>query len=368
MRLLAFLSPFIVIVVVAMALAVRTGELMPVHVVAWLQMRGKPFIFLPNLSDHSFKLKQEAIRRLRPDILVLGSSRANQWRSAMFRPERFYNSANAIYVQRDFSRMLEELDGYSPRVIIFSIDYFAFTSAWEEVYKHQSRDGLGYPGSPEFKKISLGLMKEAIANPEVFIPFQTEAIHGTPALGLNAIKRGTGFRLDGSYQYGHAILGFPQITVQSAASEIRRGKQWPTLPGTTLGNVQRHEFERFVNLARSKNIILIGVTMPFASQVVHAIEETNGYDIWKEFQSPQTKDWIRSQGVIYFDFTRLESFNGRPDEFVDPFHPSEPAYIRMLLTMLRDPQFRAIFPAMDSAQLEQRLRISTRYESYRNEF
>ena len=36
----------------------------------------------------------------------------------------------------------------------------------------------------------------------------------------------------------------------------------------------------------------------------------------------------------FFNVANLESVGGRPQEFVDPFHPSESAYIRMLLTML----------------------------------
>lgn len=63
-----------------------------------------------------------------------------------------------------------------------------------------------------------------------------------------------------------------------------------------------------------------------------------------------------------------QSFGGTGDEFVDPFHPSEPAYIRMLLTMLRNPEFRSVFPKMNADELANRLRGSSRFESFRNEF
>ena len=92
--------------------------MIPVRLVAWLQ-RSTGRSYSPKLSDHTYKLKQEAIRLRKPKILVLGSSRSNQWRSAMFRPEEFYNAGNAIFLQRDFTRVLEQFGDYAPRVIIF---------------------------------------------------------------------------------------------------------------------------------------------------------------------------------------------------------------------------------------------------------
>jgi hypothetical protein len=49
------------------------------------------------------------------------------------------SSANAIYAVRDFRRAIEDLEDYTPRVIIFSLDYFEFVPAFEAVYKNQSR-------------------------------------------------------------------------------------------------------------------------------------------------------------------------------------------------------------------------------------
>jgi hypothetical protein len=64
----------------------------------------------------------------------------------------------------------------------------------------------------------------------------------------------------------------------------------------------------------------------------------------------------------------MESFAGKADEFADPFHPSEPAYVRMLLAMLDDDRFRALFPDIDAKSLKERLAQATRFEAYRNDF
>lgn len=367
-RLLLFIGPLFAVGTLATLASISTGEMIPVRFVAWLQTFNRPFVFLPKLSDHTYKLKQEAIRLRKPQILVLGSSRSNQWRSAMFRPEEFYNAGNAIFLQRDFTRVLEQFGDYAPRVIIFSIDYFTFVDAWEDTYKGQSKDDIGGPWSREQGKILSGLISELVADPTSLIPLRTDGIYGTYAVGLYAAQTGTGVRIDGSYQYGHAIRGFPQISVQSAVEAIRMGRQWPVLPGSHLGERQRQELQKFARLAKAKGITLIGITMPFAPEVVRALDESPRHEIWKVFQSDDNRKWLQDLGILYFDFTRLDSFGGKSDEFVDPFHPSEPAYIRMLLTMLRNPMFRSVFPKMEADGLQNRLRGSSRLEAFRNEF
>ena len=359
-RLSLFLLPLTVIAILGLGTALICGELLPVRVVAWLQTRGKPFVFLPQFSDHTYRLKLEAVLRRRPEALALGSSRANQWRSAMFRPTEFYNAANAIFVVRDFRRMLEEFGEFTPRVVIFSMDYFTFVPAFEWVYRYQSKSDLGGWASPEQIRIIRDVFVELARNPAV--PWASH--NGVPAVGLAAIRSGVGFRLDGSYHYG------PRDPVggEMFAAAIETGKQWPIVPAARLNDAALRDFESFTELARRKGIALVAVTMPFVPGVRAAMERSPLYEAWRQFESPETKEWIRRQGVIHFDFSKLESFGGRPDEFADPFHPSEPAYIRMLLSMLANDKFRALFPDLDIRDLEKRLRHATVLDAYGNEF
>ena len=361
LRLSLFLLPVVLIGLGGVGLGLFCGELLSVKYVARLQEQGKPFVFLPELSDHSYRLKLEGASRRKPDVLVLGSSRANQWRSAMFRPERFYNAGNAIFLMRDFRRALEELGDVTPRVIIFSIDYFVFLPSYEFVYRLQSREDMGGWLSAELVAIAEGVLAETILRPGAVLGGQHD---GVPALGLSARKTGSGFRLDGSYHYGNA----GPLQAASAVAGIQNGTQWPTKPAERLDDAVLREFERFTDLARKKGIALVGITMPFVPEVSRAMEQSTLYQAWKQFECPQTKEWIRNQGVVYFDFTKLESFGGKSDEFADPFHPSEPAYLRMLLAMLAEPKFRALFPDLDINGLEERLKHSSSTEVFGNEF
>ena len=366
-RLAKFFAPILLLGFIGGAIVLISGELLPVNIVARLQSYGRPFIYLAKFSDHTYRLKIEATIIKKPEILVMGASRSNQWRSAMFRPAVFYNAGNCLYTQRDYRRMLEDIGDNAPRVIIFSVDFYTFNNDWDPTFGMVAYGELSGWGSEEQKKILRDFVDQARSEPQSLIRVPIDPVYGVPALGLMASNTGIGTRLDGSYQYGARILGKQGVSLESAIERTVIGRK-PFQFGARIDQSQRDEFERFVKLARSRGITLIGVTMPFAPPVVDALNRSPKHAIWREFQTPEFGEWIERQGVTYFNFTNLESFGGRPQEFVDPFHPSEPAYIRMLLTMLASSKVRAIFPEIDTNALRKRLAESSDFESYRNDF
>ena len=366
-RLLLFFAPYILFSAVAGTIAAGSGEFLPVTIVAWLQTFREPFLFLPKLSDHTYKLKLEAVRRLKPEILALGASRGNQWRRAMFSPATFYNAANAIYANVDYGRMLDDLGDYAPRVLIVPIDFYTFSDDWDAVFRKTPKDDLNYFDPPELIAILKKSLGEFSRDPMSFVPFQREPVYRMPALGLGAVQFGDGIRIDGSFQYGHVMSGGHLETLEGAMRRLASGIH-PLPFGDHLDPGPRRDFEDFTKLALAKGIAVVGVTLPFDPTLAAALDTSSRHGIWNEFNAPETADWMRRQGVLYFNFMRLDSFGGKPDEFIDPFHPSEPAYIRMLLAMLQDVRFRALFPRMEEASLRQRLSRSTRLEAYGNDF
>src|SRR5689334_22580555 len=104
-----FLLPYAIPIALAQGVLLRLGEVAPTRWVVDRQARGAPFLFLPAYSDHTYALKREAVARFRPHVVALGGSRVNQWRSAMFRPDTFYNAGNAVYGIAHYRRFVEEL-------------------------------------------------------------------------------------------------------------------------------------------------------------------------------------------------------------------------------------------------------------------
>jgi hypothetical protein len=128
------------------------------------------------------------------------------------------------------------------------------------------------------------------------------------------------------------------------------------------------ELERFANLARARGIALVAITMPYLPMVTDALAHSSRHGILADFNSSQMAARLRRLGITHVNLTDLATFDGRADEFVDPFHPTETAVQRMLIAMLARGDVRALLPEVDPAALAGRLNGATRYEVYRHEF
>lgn len=365
-RLAIFLLPLFIVGLVGGGLLLRTGELLPASFVARLQTLLPPFVYLARYTDHTYQLKVAAVEIIEPEIVAMGSSRANQWRSAMFRPMSFYNAGNAFYSISDFSEALEAWGEYSPRIIIMTVDYFMFIDAFQQVAKGKSRND--FLSQLELAVSVKGMAGQALGNLALLYPDQREPIYNVPALGLTAMQTGTGARIDGSYQYGHAMLDYPQVSVEQALDLVSAGNQWPLQGGAALVLEFKQQFEQFARIARERGIKLVAVTPPFDPAVLAALWDSPKHGAFRAFHSPETAAWLRSLGIIYFDFSNLVSINGEGDEFIDPYHPSEPAFVRMLIEMAKSPEIRAILPNLDSEYLARRVAGASRLEVFKNEF
>lgn len=347
-----FAAPYAVVLLIAGLVLALSGEIIPAGWVARLHARGYEFLYLPAFTDHNYQLKLQAARLMRPDVLVIGGSRVNQFRRRMFGTTSSYNACQILYGQEDYRRFLEDLGKEIPKTIIFSLDFYTFNSDYGKVFQHVSYEDLSLWRDRELAVILNGIGR----NPEqlAFLAPPRDPVSGGAALGLQAAKTGNGFRTDGSYQYGLILRGMPNSGAVTRAAGVERVRQGavPFIPAAHLGEKARAELKRFAEDANRKGIRLIAITTPLAPEVVDALDESPDQGAWREFNSPEFGHWVAALGIKHFNFARIESFAGRKIEFIDAFHASETAYDRMMLQMLRDPAFRALVPGADLASIE----------------
>jgi hypothetical protein len=366
-RILAFSAPYQIGLLIALLEGATSGELFPARFAAWLQTFNRPVLYLPKFSDHTFAYKVEAAKLNTPEILVLGPSRANQWRSAMFKG-RFYNAANSTYTFAHDKRFLEELGPAVPKVLILSIDFYMFNEAWDEVFRTVSLTDIDPLNLAEVAPVAAKLAQELAADPRSILRFQRDGLYHVPAIGLSAGLQKMGFRLDGSFQYGPEITGDYSKTFSIEQARVRMSQSAPPFQhGGALAQVKLDELAAVLSMAKSKGISVIGITMPYDPRIVAALNVSPQYGIWRDFRSQEFRGWMKKQGVLYFDFSDIDSFGGRANEFIDPVHPSETAYLRILLKMAEDESARRLLPIDQKALLE-RLAHSTPLEVFRNEF
>ena len=359
-RLAWFAAPYAVVLLVTGAVLALSGEIVPAGWAARLQARGFEFLYLPAFTDHNYQLKLQAARLMRPDVLVIGGSRVNQFRRRMFGTTSFYNAGQVLYGQQDYRRFLEDLGEDIPKTIVFSLDFYTFNSDYGDIFRYVSYQDISLLRGRELALVLEGIAKEP--GQLALLAPPRDPVSGVAALGLQAARNGNGFRSDGSYQYGAILRGVPNsgaVTSAAGAERVRKGAA-PFIPAAHLGESARAELKRFAEEAGRKGIRLIAITTPLAPEVVDALDASADLGAWREFNSPEFAEWVAALGIKHFNFARIESFSGRKAEFMDAFHASETAYDRMMLQMLRDPAFRALVPGADPASIEARIPASER--------
>jgi hypothetical protein len=371
-RVLHFSLPQLAFACVGVFFFAQTGEFTKINsVVNRFQTAGAALLYGPKFSHRTYRLKVEGTAAVKPEILVIGSSRTNQWRSAMFRPYRFYNGGNSVNTQKSYQRFLEEIGLPKPKVVIFSLDFFSLDDTWDSQYQNLAYDDGMDIGSPLYLKVLRSLMDAAAESPRKLIVTK-EPIYSVSALGLNAAQRGGGFRVDGSYQYGPPLSLYKKngewdIEETDSLERIRLGKA-PFVFGDKLSKERLRELEDFAAYAKANGITLIGITMPLYPTTLQSLGRSPRHNNWRYFNSDTMANWINKQGILYFNFSRIETFGGRAEEFVDAFHPSEPAYLRIFLTMMKDARMREIFKDISVSDIENRLVKATPLEAYYNDF
>ncbi len=181
---------------------------------------------------------------------------------------------------------------------------------------------------------------------------------------MRAAASSIGVRNDGSLFYGGYILGTAKPgTLQQDLARLQGGfAPFPKAPHLEPALLEL--FGEFLRRCQAQGIHVIAVSMPYRPEIVAELEASTQHASWHQFQNAQTAEWIKRFGVEYFNFTRLDSFDGHSDEFVDAFHPSERAVIRVLLKMLENDRVRAWLPRLDRADLTSALARAQNLDAY----
>ena len=367
-RVVAFLTLPAIACLVVGYLVIRSGEFLPVRVADWVQRHWGPMTYLPKISDHNYRFKLEGTLSRQPDVLVLGSSRVNQWRSAMFRPLTFYNAGNSAYTTEDLTRFMTDLGAYSPKVLIFPVDFYMFDPNWAKGFDYVVHGDI-LSNDSQAARILWGVLNEFRSKPTLVASSWKDPVYGIRALGLQAVETGIGFREDGSLQYGNRILGNDDgvLSMDGMLKRVASGEA-PVQFADHIDAKMKKDFETFIGMVKARGIIPIGVTMPIAPPIVRALNASPRHGIWREFRTAQFRDWVAQTGVTYFDFADDADLNTQTNEFVDPIHASEAYYARLLGKMLQNPDIAKALHGVSADALDNALKGATELEVYRNEF
>jgi hypothetical protein len=353
-KLLLLFGLFLLPVAILEVFLFRLGETVPYSIIAGWQMSGEHFVYYRAFTDTNFGYKAEFIRRQHADVITFGDSRVGQFRAGMFEPYNFYNMGNTAYYLKDFARASSEFPAdFRPRAIIVGIGFWMFDEHNQEKSLLETEDIAQTIGG------RILIYRGALENLSSLTVAPVTPIARTPAQGLLAIRKGLGFREDGSIRYGfrgsylggifrkkykeliekamRAIDGGPNDAIWGPGEHV--GKTWPYL-------------ENFIRFWRNRGTTVIILNMPIDTNLDNKWRESPRYSVYREYNHLDLGNGIRGLGALYFDFSNPESYGSNNNEMTDGIHAGEAGSIRMWLKMLEDPKIHALFPNIDKSRLK----------------
>jgi hypothetical protein len=348
-RLAVFLAPIALYFVVTLGLLWLGGELTSPTQAAQLQKDDPALVYGRAYHDDFRYFKFVSTQLRAPQVLALGSSRVMEFRSGMFVGGNsvFYNAgggAASIYEVLSFLQQL--LPAELPKVLIVGLDQDWFQPGNAAVARNSAPWPITAPQTSFAETINMTrlMLLDLINQRRAFdrILRGLDPIYGGPAIGINAITIGSGFRSDGSYLPGPFISPTSYTPASMLDTSIARvldrihANCCRFEEGTLHDEGALQEVEALEQFCQANHIGLVLFAPPYAPSVYTEIVSTGKYN-YMFVASSRLADLSRKYNVAYYDLMNGSNF-GADDTFIDGLHGSESTYLEILLAILKDHQ------------------------------
>jgi hypothetical protein len=328
---------------------IQLGELAP----SMFALRLGGAALVGPVYDNYARYKLEQANRLRPRLLVLGSSRTMQLRETAFSacrppspPERacFYNAGGALPSLGTGLLFLRGLrDDAWPAVLLLGVDYWHMhpplrdgsTDAHAALREQELRplgavQQLDVELAPAVTSLTTALQSPTLRLALVS-PAPLARLDGLRPVGLAAYAVGAGFRPDGSYSYGPEA----EMKLRTESAEDWRRRLDEALERARVGCCLLAPFdaphpralqdlEDLLTLARRHGTVVVGFTPPLANEVADALStDPRQRGGWLASHAALETAFARL-GMPFVPFAALADAGCGPLDFYDGLHPTAP--------------------------------------------
>ena len=288
------------------------------------------------LNGNDLKYKIELIRRVKPEVVVIGSSRAMNVRSLVFtRP--FVNAGGVSSNLRESESFVQGmLAAHKPRLAIYFVDYWWFNARQEQTSNRYRIDETAISftklTSPfvwlRQDKISWDLYRDVLLRGR-----HENANTSFDNLGVFAMRDSSGFRLDGSYFNPVTVMSEKGLLAgyREELEQIRKGQNDRVNLG--LGEFADEQnvrwFLRTLNLLQNAGVEVIVVLPPVGPQQLEVIAGLKRGPYVSALTTRLEKD-VRS----LYDFTDFRRVTPDNCEYIDAYHMGDTLSLRLLDAIL----------------------------------
>ena len=351
---LAFALPLALVLGTFSVAVARSGEGSTLEEVAERMTAGEEVLYGTAYRYNARNLKFKMASQTGADLLVLGSSRSMQFRREFFKTDSFYNAGGGAGYSNEYLWFLSSLpEDKLPTTLILQFDQFNFEPYWSSLKPLDTKE-FAYEESPHNPSYALRKSMVDWAAGKYSLSRALSPKEGE--IGLAAIGQHSGFRSDGSYDYGE-LNNHPEKGDDPAFSSTLRKVHYGLhrfhwsfeVSGGAL-----QDTEDLLVWCAEKGIKVVGIFPPYAPSVVQAMQESGNYyymDVLPGYIAAQCELY----GFEFYDFTLMESTTDQ--EYQDGYHGSDRVYCKMALTLAQESTF--LKPYLDASALEQMLETQT---------
>lgn len=354
-KVLVFLLPVIVVILIPLTIAYKSGELYTISVAVKEQNKTGGLYGTAYANSHTL-YKIINTRNKQPKILALGTSRIMQIRDFFFK-DSFYNAGAGVFSLTDFQCFFNEVYSDSsvqkPSLLIISLDQYFFNEDWasafEDDYNMVDVDILSLSriqlltGDILSGKVSLSNIKNIFAKEQENI-------------GLTAITYGEGFRPDGSYFYSRieSDNSIKESSFQDVFNRIE-SSTYRFEKGEVAYDKMVKVMADFLEYCSNNNIHVIAFMPPYPHTIWEKMIETNNYEYIITLQK-RLEPIFAQYNYNIFDYSDMSWIGSSDEEAIDGLHGSEKTYLRMLIEMSSDSVLNSY---IDKSNLEYLLQNTT---------
>jgi len=353
-----FWAPFVIVAAVFEAALWRSGESWPVKRTLEAQARDAGAIALRGLLDQSFyAYKHAGLRRARPRVLALGSSRVMKFRAAMFGADapRFYNAGGLVVNVEDLVAFADALArAEAPAVVLLGVDMWWLNAA-RPAEDGFSR-GIHEDGARSWQGHVLA-WRELLRRSDMLratLPALAPGAGTARRIGLQARLHGEGFRHDGSLESGLPVPAdargwrFVDRERPTVARRIRRGVElFEPTHGVAPARVAR--LRRGLLRLRGRGCLVVGFAPPVYSGAAALLEQDERHRrLWREYREVLPR-LFAALDMPYVDASTPARLGLDDRYLLDGFHPEETFLVHLLRRMLQDPRVAGALPTAGAA-------------------
>jgi hypothetical protein len=309
-------------------IAYNSGELLTIDAIIEKQQDENVLVGLA-ITNVDAILKLKSVKKIRPSIIALGTSRVMQFRKEFFNDDViFYNAGGATTNLKQYANFIQSLNAdEQPAYVIVGLDQYFFC----QNYAQQDQSVSNFTYNHNSLQIIVLILKKIIYREMKLFP----EYNFRNNIGLTAKIHGDGFRKDGSYQYNRIL------------NDQAYGKQYkfPFDDTTRRIEVGIHRFEYgdkpwnesvkqvidLLEICKNRGICLIGFLPPYAPYIYDKMLDTGKYDYLNQIY-PEILPIFNKYGYELYDFSDVKYF-ADDSVFIDGFHGSDIVYHKIILEM-----------------------------------